>query len=367
MYEFSIIDIFPYLLVFILLSFFLVIDGGKEKKAFFCFLTMFVFSAIRYGIGYDYYAYMKMSLQLVEDYTIDRIEPLSKFLLIVASYTHYQVFFVLGAFLTLYPVYRACLKLSVNPAYSLFLYFLFPVFYLESFSIVRNAIAYSFVLYSFLLLCEKKRFFSLLFIITAALFHKSALIGLFIYVLYFIKNYRILHIILYLSSFVISALLLRTISQYSDAIVLLADVEKYSEVGRSEGGSMKLIVNAINIVNFILWGFLSKLNNKNALYLGFFNVGVCLWNAFIGIDSTISLRLSSFFMIFIIFIAPQYKESIPQSYKLLVGRITFLFFVALFASYFAINVRAYLENPERMSNIPYQTIFYHTDYDNYVY
>ena len=367
MYEFHIVDLAPYGIIVVILTLLLVSKTELRKKAYFCFLVLFFFSAIRYGIGYDYYAYMKMVLNNTEDYSIERIEPLSRVLLSTAYHTHYQVFFVLSSFLTIFPLYRACIKLSINPAYSLIIYFLFPVYYLESFSIIRNAVAYSIVLYSFVVLNERKYLYSVVLIVIAALFHKSALISLLFYFIFFIKPGRLLNIIFYLSSFAISAFLLEAISQYADLFFLLSDVEKYTEVGRAEGGTMNYIVNGLNIINFLLWSQLSAKDKNNSLYLCLFNIGVCLWNAFLAIDSTISLRLSSFFMIFIIFLVPQYKTIFVGKNQLFVNRMVYLFFLILFSSYFYINVSAYLDNPERMSNIPYQTVFYHTDYDNYVY
>lgn len=328
---------------------------------------MFIFSAIRYGIGYDYYGYMSSALHQVADYTIKRFEPLSRLLIEIGYHTHYQVFFVLCAFLTLYPLYKACLKLSINPAYSLVVYFLFPMLYLESFSIVRNAIAYSFALYSFILLNEKKLLRSLLMIAIGFMFHKSAAIAILIYPIYFLRlNFKI-NLIIYVASFFISQLVMRIVGNYADAISLLANVEHYADTARSGGGTMTYIVNAIAIFNFVIWKKLEETNHINSKFLTLSCAGVCLWNVFLHVDSTIALRLGSFFLIYIIFLVPQYKYAFKIKYRKLASVCVYGFFLVLFMSSFYLSISSYLKNSERMGNLPYQTIFFHTDYSNYIY
>lgn len=367
MYKFQLIDLIPYLLMVLILTTIIWSGGNPKKKAWYCFIIMFIFAAIRYGIGYDYFGYMKLVLHQGADYSLERIEPLSRALIEVGYATHYQVFFVIGSFLTLFPVYKACIKLSINPAYSLIIYFLFPNYYLESFSIVRNAIAYSIVLYSFVLLVQKKRILSVLMIAIACCFHKSAAIGLLIYCIYYIRTGIKIQVIIYLFSFIISDMMMRLSAEFSAILPLLSGLEHYAEQARSGGGSMTYIINALCVFNFIIWGRLTKLNPINSMYLAMFNLGGCLWNIFLPVDSTIALRLSSFFQIFIIFIVPQYKYVVRPKFRQITGLCSYSFFIFLFLSYFYINVNAYLSKPERMSCIPYQTVFFHTDYSNYGY
>lgn len=350
-----------------LLHYFMMMEGDTIKKASLCLWSMFLFSAVRYGIGYDYYTYMQAALHELDKSELDRFEPLSRVLVEIGYYTHYQVLFVLSAFLTLYPVYRVSINLSVFPAFALFIYFLFPKYYLESFSIIRNCIAYSFVFYAYYQLVKENKLASVFFVIIACLFHKSALIGFLIYPIFYFRQSFKTHIIAFIVSFFVSVAVMTLIGQYSAAIPILANVEHYANAGRSEGGSMTIIINFITIVNFLLWTKLESFDPANSKYLALFSLGTILWNIFLGVDSTIALRLSSFFHIFIILLVPQYYYVVSEQYSMWIQRGVYSFFVLLFASYFAINIRSYLSNPERMSNIPYQTIFWHRDYSNYLY
>ena len=51
-------------------------------------------------------------------------------------------------------------------------------------------------------------------------------------------------------------------------------------------------------------------------------------------------------------------------YQGITKRIIFSFFILLFTSHFYINVSSYLEHPDKMSTVPYQTVFWYTDYNN---
>lgn len=367
MYIFSILDLFPYFVITLLLLCFMVSNESPKSKALACFILMFSFSAIRYGIGYDYYGYLKMVLHEVDEFSMDRNEPLSRVLIEIGYYTHYQVFFAIAAFLTLFPIYHVSLKLSVFPAFALVIYFLFPKYYLESFSIVRNAIAFSMVFYAYYFLYKGNRLLSVSLIVIAFLFHKSALVGFLIYPVYYIRQYLNINIIAYVVSFFVSLLVMKVVSRYSEAIPILMNIENYSEEGRSGGGTMTIIVNFLNILNFCFWKKLESMDSNNSKYLTLFNVGTIFWNIFLSVDSTIALRLSSYFHTFIILLIPQFTYAVKEKYSKLVFCCSCLFFVTLFVSSFVINISSYLKQPDRMSNIPYQTVFDHHDYDNYVY
>lgn len=367
MYEFSVIDLFPYFLVVVLLYCFMTMEGSETKKASLCLWTMFLFAAIRYGIGYDYYSYLHAVLHEVDELDINRFEPLSRVLIEIGYYTHPQMFFAIAALLVLYPVYSVSVNLSVYPAFALVIYFLFPNYYLESFSIVRNCIAYSMVFYAYYQLYNNNKILSVVFIVIAFLFHKSALIGVLIYPIYYFRQSFKVHVIAYTISFFISVVVMTLIEIYADAIPVLASVVHYADEGRSGGGSMTIIINFITIVNFLLWKRLEEVDSRNAIYLAFFNIGTMFWNVFIGVDSTIALRMASFFQIFIILLVPQYCYAVNERYSTWVNRGAYSFFLLLFATYFFINVSSYLKEPDRMSNLPYQTIFWYKDYTNYVY
>lgn len=367
MYEFSLLDLFPYIFLSALLLLLKDARGDMKKRLFYCFLATFVFAAIRYGIGWDYYGYMHAAQHDVDDVRLDHNEPLARVIIDIAFNTHYQVFFVISTFITLFPVYYASKELSNNPILSYLIFFFFPIYYLESLSIVRNAMAYSVFLLSFVCWNKEKKLLSVVIMAVAVLLHKSAIVGFLLFPLCIIKNKRDIHLALFILSFLLTPIVMRVVGSYSSVIPLLMNIENYAEKARDGGGTMTYILNFLCVFHLIIWNKLSPLNKNNHIYLGAFSVGVFFWNIFLHVDSTLSLRFSSFFMIFIIFLVPQYKYAFHVKYRKMISQLSLSFFILVFIAYFYININGYMQNRERMSNLPYQTIFYHRDYSNYLY
>ena len=366
-YEYSIVDLFPYAIMASLLILFMYVKGTPKRKALYGFIVLFLFAAIRYGIGYDYFSYVAHVKHQVQDYSYDRIEPLSLALIEVGHFTHYQVFFIIGSLLTLFPVYLACAKLSRNPAFSMAIYFLHPLFYLDGLGIVRNAIAFSLVFYSMALLLKGKKVESFIWIVCAILFHKSAAIAFLIYAVYYMKNERFFHLALYIASFFLSFAVAIFVREYAGVLSLLASAERYIDIKTtSGGGTMTLVLNLIAILNIIWWNRIARRGGRYKYLLGVYNVGICIWNIFLRIDFTLASRLSTFFIQSLIILVPTYSIAVRRKYSRLVRQLSLGFFIVLYLSYFYINITGYQRDPSnRMSTIPYQTIFYHKDYSNY--
>jgi len=365
-YDFSLFDIFPYYLV---LAFMLVVYCGKlskEIKARYCMGAMFILAAVRYGVAYDYYSYKDIILGNVDQLSVDRLEPLSRLLVEIGRNTHYQFFFAIGSFLTIFPIYKVCERYSLDPSLSLIVYYLHPSFFLDGMGIVRNAIAFSFVFYAFVLLLDNKTKKSILLLICAVLFHKSAVIGFLIFAIKYFNQSRKLYLLIYVASFLISALIAKIISIYADQIILISDVQRYIEGGadRSGGGVMTIIVNGICIFNFLIWNRLKKTTAQYKAYLCSYCLGACLWNVFLPADYIIAGRFFSFYALPLVLIIPLYIHSTKPKHIALVKRGIVSFFILFFTSHFYLSIRAYIDHPSRMSTVPYQTIFWYTDYRN---
>ena len=363
-YYFSIFDVLPYFVVLLLLIFISCMNTSGSKKASLCFIVLFLFAAIRYGIGYDYYSYLSYILHDRDDYQYEKMEPFSLILVEIAYYTHYQSFFALGSLLTLYPVYLICKKYSVNPALSLIVFYLHPLFYLAYLSIVRNGIAISFVFLAFIYLQEKKILKSILFLLCACMFHKSAIIGVLIYPIYYFFNYRYMHLIAYLFSFGLSLLMSRVITQYASAFELVSIAERYMDKGAEGGNLMSVIINSMGIINLLLWKKIESCGTDYGKYLALCNFGVCLWNICLPLNYTMANRFCLFFFTPIILIIPCYNLIFSLKKRAIIKRLTYLFFILLFCSHFYINVSSFLKSPDRIGSVPYQTVFFGKDYSN---
>lgn len=359
LYEFSIFDILPYFyLLFFLL--YLTFKRGIINADRLFFLILFFFSAVRYGIGYDYFNYCDA---IKTGFTF---EPLSEAIAAIARKLNcYQIFFIVNSLITIYCVYLVARRESSNSCLVLLIYYLYPIFFLESLSIVRNASAFSLVFLSYHYLLNKKYCKYFVCILLAGMLHYSGFIGLVLLVVRFLPLSRKYSVILFCLCFFVSdslLLLLQKFEYAGDSIVLLK-LLNYADRMQEQGRFMKYVIILFNVLNLLYWQKMVFLNLKNKILLNLVNIGTCLW-VVLSFDHTLSLRLSSFFLIFQLLLVPSYFEIVNCKYKNIIRLGIISFFVIFFLSGFVINVINY-EPTGKMSYIPYQTIFYHQDYTNY--
>ena len=358
-YYFSIIDIYPYLLLFAII--FKIINSRKThnqlKKIFFVVLF---FMGIRYGVGYDYFSYKEAIITSDQSF-----EPLAQMLCEFSRETHYQLFFIISSLLVLYPVYKVSQKYSINPILSFMVYMLIPMLFLDGMSTVRNAVAYPMVLWAFMILLrEKRRYLAIIPLLIAIGFHRSSIIALAILPLAFFSFKRKYVVIAWIVSFMFAQ------GQIADALLEYLGVPFWGRASwyllkaeeNDAGRTLWLAVNAINIINFYYWKKLTALNNENQKFLSVYTLGCILYNLTISIEPTIALRLSNFCSIFLMLVVPYYIYVLPWREKTN-RRLVYLFFIFYFSS---LLFTVILGTPpdEKMSYFPYQTIFYHTDYVN---
>lgn len=358
-YVFSYFDLFPYI-IFLTICF--VLYESKKNTGLIA-NVLFLFMALRVGVGYDYYAYKELVLKQVPDYSLNRIEPLSRVLMDIAYNTHYQIFFIISSFIIVFFIYRTSIKFSEDPSFSIIVYILFPLFFLEHLSIVRNGMAIIIVLYSLVFLVKKSYVKFLLWIIIASLFHESALIAV-LFIPAINLNKRKWNLCLFVLSFVLGKFLINAITSSSYAYI--KDIQLYILNGHiDEGRTMMILINMIGIINLLKWNQV-EVYGKNVYLLPIINWGVCMFNIF-SVEATLSFRLSSYFLIFEIIMLPTYIMSTPVRYKRIVKVVFKVFLLLIFASSFVINIYSHVNNNVRtkLSALPYQTIFYYEDYNDF--
>lgn len=363
-YIFSLLDLVPYI---ILVSICIFLSNYKIKQlsnSYLIYLILLLFASVRYGIGYDYFAYRDFIELEAKDYVYERMEPLSLlFVNIAKSIKSTYLYFAFYSLIILYPIYYVSKHNSKVPALSLLLFLLYPSFFLDSMGIIRNAVAFSMIFLTYHFLKRKKIIFSIIFFILAVMNHSSAYIGLFIFLFYYIHFSRKVYLIALISSFIIGANLTNILSAVSSSNPILNAAYNYLFLYPKEVGSMKYLILLIGIFVFFCWNRLLKINPKNIVILNYVGLGICFFFIFIKED-TLSYRLSNFFLLFLLLLLPEYINSQKTKTKkrlLVVG-----FFLSLFCFSFYINITGYLaKKTERMNYLPYQTIFYHKKYANY--
>ena len=347
----------PWVLFLIIVLMVCSAKGNQSQRLMALFVFVFIFAAVRYGIGYDYYSYKYIIDGDGQDYELERWEILPRYLAVISGKIHYQLFFAISSFLTIYPVYYVSKKLSMDPLKSFFVYLMFPLFFLDGLGVIRNAVAYSLVFLMFYQLYERKYFYSVALWLLAIGFHTSAVGAVLVYPLFYLFHNRSLNVVLFIVSFFIAALIIPLINSISpNSALLIKFLDNVDKDITSFGGIFSYILNGIAIFHLFYWKKLSAILPQNKIYLTMINIGVCLWNIFLSIDPTTAQRLSLFFLLFLVLLIPSYKH-ISISNKKVIGFVVNLFLILLFISSLSLNLYGFYEKGRSMSNIPYQVFF----------
>lgn len=361
MYYFNVIDLFPYVLLFIIL--FLIINRKRKKnKLLHIAIIVFIFLAIRYGIGYDYFEYRNMILHPDSK----QVEVLAQYLINFCSKLHFQYFFVITSLLSIYPIYIVSRKYSVDPILSFMVYILIPMLFLDGMSTIRNTIAYSMVLWSFMILLrERKKYLALLPFIIALGFHSSSIVAFAIFPLAFIQFKRKTALLIWIISFFFSQGFIGGVLMNFLNLPFLGKASWYllNAAENNSGRTLWLAVNIINIINFYFWNKLYDKNRDNLKFLMVYNLGCVLYNLTINIDPTIALRLSNFCSIFLMLLLPYYAYVLPYNMRKN-RRLIYAFLMVYFCSMFFVVIWG-TPFGEKISFLPYQTIFNYVNYYNY--
>ena len=355
-------DLFPYLLLVLLCILFSFLKYKKRDCSTLIFVALLVFSSLRYQTGYDYGNYLETILSQDNE---ERFEILVRWLISFSRKTHYQFFFIITSFLTLFPIYRLSKKYSLDPSLSLVIYLLFPIFYLESLSIIRNAVAFSLVAFSLDEYLKRSYSKAILFYIFAIGFHTSAIIAILLVVIDKIKPSRKVVSLIYITSFFISPLILSVVSSIQSDFNLFIKIANYALNGKvGAGATMAILINFVGILCLFYWKRLEKLGRYNYLWLLYGMFGVIFWNCF-GFEGTLRLRLSSFFLVYFTLLLPSFKYVFKRISLIQMKSILTLFLIVVFIASFYININGHLKDLSKMSFLPYQTVFNRVEYTQY--
>ena len=333
-------------------------DTPKRLKKLLVFSV--IFASIRYGIGYDYFGYKHSIEGDFGEYALMRWEPLAQYLARFCSNVDSQLFFIITAILSLLPIHYVVKRMSLSPQFSMGLYLLFPMFFLEALGVIRNGVAYSVSLLTFYFLYKGNFKSAFLCFLVAVGFHLSSLITIILLPFLYFFNQKKYHWIFYIVSFVgvkfILPIVMSLTSSFSLAELFLTKLENEN----SGGTIMNILVNAIGLFHLFNWNRICNYSHINKVYLSYINIGVCLWNLFLPISQTTALRLSTFFLLYIILLWPSF---IHVFRNLFTKRRIMLTVLLIFSSSFVLSLYArYINNDNgHMPNIPYQVFFLNPD------
>lgn len=321
-----------YLLIISYVSLFGVLSNNFLKKRnittsklfiVFSFLAAFIPSAIRYGIGIDYFNYINSYyfVSSISDFNILSFKE-SGFELInlIAKYImgDPQYIFVFSAMLLLIFIYKAILdnKNIINIGFALFIFM--TLFYFSSYNTVRQSIAIGIVFYSYKYISERKLWKFIIFILLASLFHVTAL---FILPMYFILNSKS-HKLKYFKVGIFIIIILIIFKNYSLFLQKITTVELFNSYAtyqldtqiRIGTGIGQILIRIPLILPILL--LRKKIINYNKPYE--ILIDMIMIEPFLAIFSYVSTyvdRMSLYFSIVYILILPTIPKVINKKLK----------------------------------------------------
>ncbi len=147
------------------------------------FVILFLMSALRFGIGNDYWQYTQTAHEVyVGGYVVTEVgfNWLVKFLYLLSGGEYYELVFAVFAFATLFFFLKAFVEQSICFSQSFFLFMTLGL-YFQTFNTVRYYLALSIALFSIQYVLKKDFLKFVFWIGLAALFHKSVLLVIPVY------------------------------------------------------------------------------------------------------------------------------------------------------------------------------------------
>ena len=351
--KYSFIDLYPYIL---LLCFFLYVtfakNVDKKHKANFIFVTILLFVIFRYQVGWDYDSYLEIIQSGEKAIEESRFEPLSKFIFTISNVLNfYPLTFITFGCLHLFLLRKVINRLCVDKPIAWIFYFLIPLFFLQDLSTIRQAVSTQFVFVSYLYLRDRKYTKYVLLVLLGTLFHRSAAIGLLLFVLNLktIPNY--VNWIIFIASFFAQAFAMTLVQRFitDDALLFY-----FNAMEASSTSLLNYYYYAINLFFLINYKNFANVNEEYAKYIQISNLGIFIFNALL-FEPVTSTRLSLYFLYFWI---PLFSavHTISKTYRnrfvnLLPFIFVFLFFLILYINGYNNNIL------EKVSFIPYRFWF----------
>lgn len=328
----------------------------QKKIIIFLFCSIFVvLGGIRWNTGTDWLPYYDGFMNssnyydaVLSPYSFEWGYGILNYIIfnLTNSYTVFLVFFT---FL------KVCIKYKFLTqkeflGYSLLSLYLYFCYALGDIVSTRQLLAVSFTLYSTLFIVKRKFFIFLIFVFLATLIHKSAIIFIFSYYIYWLNIKREMLIGVFFSSLILSVIF-STFSVSNIYIPIISDlsifssyqdkIETYSELGSTVYGSIdSTSTNLLGYLKkiFIMLPFLFLRKEADTIHARLFNLivfGSVIYFVFGSIASDFK-RLGAYFDILEIIVYPYliYTISNKKTRYILLFLFCLIMYFRMFSSVF---------------------------------
>ncbi len=332
-----------------------ILKGLKVKGFTLAFIVIFILSALRFDVGYDYSMYYELIEGNIRWYTdqINRIEFLPRQLIVFSNFIHfYQFFFILTSFLITFFFYKGIKENSEDKWISTLIFVCFPLFYFMSLSIVRQYLAVAILFYSFKYI-KQRQIWRYLAVVTLCFFiHKSFILALPLYFLYGNLINKKIILAIFILSFFSSDLLAFVIQLFSERYSIY-----FTRISGEGGNLMLLVFQFIGLLLLpLVYNFRDKNDKDFNFYLLTYFIGLFIW-ASLSKFGHAGIRGSLYYMSFTILLIPHLKKKIKE-YKIIQEGFAIICFC-----FFFINLYIGSQHKIKDANLPYQTFLFKTPKD----
>jgi hypothetical protein len=310
----------------------------------------------RYNVGFDYIEYKHIITSIIKNginsqfIFYNRIEPAFKLIINFSYFIKSNNFlFYFTSFLTITNIFISIKKGSTDKILSFFIFFTFPFFYFDTFSIIRQWSAVSIIIFGYTSFIKNRNLFS--FLITfclACLFHSSALISILIIPFFYIdfNRKRLLFLIFFI--FILKYYLFNILIYY-----IPFNLYKIERLLNTKGGDKLIYI--ITFFSFLFFYYKSKLesiNKNNSIAISIFIFGNCLLYLFSDLGQ-IAQRFSIYFFFIFIFLIPDFVYIMKKKYNMNFKILSYIFFSIIYFYSLYISYSRFNFSPL----IPYKFIF----------
>lgn len=303
-----------YILFFIILFIVCQVNKNEDKRLTCLGVVIFLFTAIRYGLGYDYYSYLdSVRIADVGEYSLLRWEIIPRYIAYFSHLTNSYFFFFITSAVYIGGVILALKRCPIkNYTMSLLFFIAFPLFFTYGWGVIRQSMAFALVLLAIIgYYGDWKK--QLALIVVAYFCHTSAIIALPILLpLHKLPNKWLW--VGFVLSFVIGETLgglITSVSGYLSFIDAskLDSMAHYMEKEAGEDGrTIRYIIYGLTVLCLIYRSKLANvyINQKDhILYItSLVCIGAMLFAIFGVGDVTMAKRFCTFYFISIIVIIP---------------------------------------------------------------
>ncbi|MEZ9866561.1 EpsG family protein [Vibrio sp. 10N.261.51.A4] len=307
----------------------------------FALFLIVMLSATRLEIGYDYFNYVGFySVHLPES-----LEPLFKLSInLMNSFDlHYREFFFIYSIVTIFVLYIAIAKYTPYRKSALLIFILIPGLYLNSFSIIRQSIAASFVFFAIYYLIYEKKYvkFWVLSLIAICFHYPVVLVVLLVSLFKSLLNKE--GSFKFYCFIVMTSLVIYKAGVASFVLSMIGG--KYSLYASFVQPVSVLKLLVLNFYILILLCFKKQFikDERDVFVVNLLVIGVLIVNIFA--DFTPVSRLGYYLLIFQIIIVPKLIYSFPSSnlrqtsLKTLVIAITMFYYFSMFTNSLYVDSR----------------------------